>query len=124
MYYRLTLVIFGALLLASCGEDPKFTASELVPGGDPSRGKALIIQFGCPACHTIPGVKGADGLVGPPLTKIALRTYLAGRIENTPENMARWIVNPKSVDEKTAMPVTGATEDDARHIVRYLYTLR
>lgn len=124
MYHRVTAVLIGAMLLASCGEDPKFTADELVPGADPERGKALIIQFGCPSCHTIPGVKGADGLVGPPLTKIALRTYLAGRIENTPANMARWIVNPKSIDEKTAMPVTGATGDDARHIVRYLYTLR
>jgi cytochrome c2 len=123
MYHRLTIAA-AALLLASCGEDPKFTAGELVPGGDPSRGKALIIRFGCPSCHTIPGVKGADGLVGPPLTQIALRTYLAGRIENTPENMARWIVNPKAIDDKTAMPVTGATQDDARHIVRYLYTLR
>jgi cytochrome c2 len=124
MYYRLSAVIVAALLLGSCGEDPKFTAGELVPGGDPARGRALIIHFGCPSCHTIPGVNGADGLVGPPLTKIALRTYLAGRIANTPENMAGWIVNPKSVDEKTAMPVTGVSPDEVRHIVRYLYTLR
>jgi cytochrome c2 len=123
MYYRLSLVT-AAIMLASCGEDPKFTADELVPGGDAARGRALIVQFGCPSCHTIPGVKGADGVVGPPLTKVALRTYLAGRIANTPENMARWIANPKSVDDKTAMPVTGVSPEEARHIVRYLYTLR
>jgi cytochrome c2 len=123
MYYRLSITVV-ALLLISCGEDPKFAAGELVIGGDPSRGKALILQFGCPSCHTIPGIRGADGLVGPPLTKIALRTYLAGRIENTPENMARWIVDPKQIDEKTAMPVTGVSPEDARHIVRFLYTLR
>ena len=123
MYYRLSIPVV-ALLLTSCGEERKFAAGELVVGGDPSRGKALIVQFGCPACHTIPGIRGADGLVGPPLTKIALRTYLGGRIENTPDNMIRWIVDPKKIDEKTAMPVTGVSPDDARHIVRFLYTLR
>lgn len=63
-------------------------------------------------------------MFGPPLTKVALRTYLAGHIQNTPENMARWIVNPQEVDEKTVMPNTGVRPEDALHIVRYLYTLR
>jgi cytochrome c len=112
------------LLLAGCGANPNFEAWELVPGGDIRKAKALIEQYGCPSCHVIPGIKGADGMVGPPLTKIALRTYLAGRIQNTPENMAKWITDPKSVDDKTAMPVTGVKPDEVVHIVRYLYTLR
>ena len=36
----------------------------------------------------------------------------------------RWITNPKEIDEKTAIPNTGVTPEKARHIVRYLYTLR
>jgi cytochrome c2 len=122
--YRVTGLLALAFLLSGCGPDPKFEAWELVPGGDAKKGKVLILQHGCGSCHTIPGVEGAHGQVGPPLTKVALRTYLAGRIHNTPENMARWIANPKEIDDKTVMPNTGVTPENANHIVRYLYTLR
>ncbi len=96
----------------------------LLTGGDPYRGRDQIRRYGCDSCHTIPGVSTADALVGPPLTRIALRTYLAGRLENTPENMQRWIRNPWSIDERTAMPNMGVTERDARDIAAFLYTLR
>jgi cytochrome c1 len=66
----------------------------------------------------------ANATVGPPLTQVAVRSYLAGRIENTPENMMKWIRNPRAIDDKTAMPVTGVTDRDSRDIVAYLYTLR
>jgi cytochrome c2 len=36
----------------------------------------------------------------------------------------RWIVNPRAVSPKTAMPVTGISEADARHVAAYLLTLR
>ena len=74
-------------------------------------------------CHTIPGVPGARGVVGPPLTGIADRVHLAGRLTNTAENMARWIRHPREVDPRTAMPDTGVSEQDARDISAYLYTL-
>jgi cytochrome c2 len=121
---RLAVAALLAIVMVGCGPNPRFEDWELVPGGDVGKAKALIEQYGCPSCHTIPGIRGAAGVVGPPLTKIALRSYLAGRIQNTPDNMAKWIVNPKSVDDKTAMPVTGVTSEEAWHIVRYLYTLR
>jgi cytochrome c oxidase assembly factor CtaG/cytochrome c2 len=112
-------------LLSSCGDpDPNFSASELVPGADPARGRSLLQAYGCVTCHVIPGVAGATGTVGPPLNAVGRRTYLAGRITNTPDNMTRWISNPKSVDDQTAMPVTGISADDARHVAAYLYTLR
>jgi len=93
-------------------------------GGDPSRGPALMRKYGCQSCHTIPGVVGADGLVGPPLAGIASRSYIAGVLTNAPDNMLRWIRDPKAVDPLTAMPNTGVTASDARHIVAYLYTLK
>lgn len=93
-------------------------------GGDPSQGPALIRSYGCAQCHTIPGVDGANGLVGPPLAGIANRVYIGGVLTNTPDHMVRWIMNPKAVDAKTAMPYLGVTEDQARHIAAYLYTLR
>jgi cytochrome c len=55
---------------------------------------------------------------------MALRTYIAGVLTNTPENMERWIKDPPAVDGLTAMPKLGVGDQDARDIVGYLYTLR
>ena len=114
----------SALLFASCARyDDERAASEMT-GGDPARGRAAISRYGCSTCHTVPGVSGANGLVGPPLSQVASRVYLAGRLQNTPDNMIEWIRNPQGVDEKTAMPNLGVTETDARDITSYLYTLK
>ncbi len=72
----------------------------------------------------IPGISGATGLVGAPLSGIASRIYIAGVLQNTPPNMMRWIENPKAVDEKTVMPNLGVTPKDAADIAAYLYTLK
>ena len=66
----------------------------------------------------------ADAIVGPPLTGIARRVYLAGHLTNSPENMMDWIRHPHAHDVQTAMPEMGVTESDSRDIVTYLYTLR
>ena len=93
-------------------------------GGDPERGRAVIKKYGCNTCHTIAGVRGADGLVGPPLTGIAERMYIGGVARNPPANMVSWIEHPKQFDSKTAMPNVGVTHRDAVDIASYLYTLR
>jgi cytochrome c len=88
------------------------------------RGRLLLRQFGCGACHDIPGVATADGKVGPPLGGIARRVYLAGVLPNTAQNMAAFIRAPEKADPRTAMPNLGVTEAHARDMVAYLYTLR
>jgi cytochrome c2 len=110
-------------LAASCDRSADAVARQLT-GGDSDRGKLAIVKYGCDTCHNIPGVMTATATVGPPLSQIALRSYLAGRIDNTPENMIKWIRQPHSVDPQTAMPETGVTENDGRDIAAYLYTLR
>lgn len=95
-----------------------------VPGGSARRGVQRIAQFGCPACHSIPGVKNADGNVGPPLNRIGERTYIAGMLRNTPANLVRWIREPQAVVPGNAMPNMGISEAEARDIAAYLYTLR
>jgi cytochrome c len=93
-------------------------------GGDPNRGPALLRAYGCETCHTIPGVRGANGLVGPPLDRIGARIYLGGALTNTPDHLIRWIRDPRGVDPRTAMPSLGVGEQDARDIAAYLYTLQ
>jgi mono/diheme cytochrome c family protein len=91
--------------------------------GDPARGKELIRLFGCSACHTIPGVVGANGMAGPPLTRWAERQYISGRVVNTPANLVAWIVDPQAIEPGTAMPASGSTAEQASDIAAYLYTL-
>jgi len=94
-----------------------------VDGGDPARGVRALGTYGCGSCHMIPGVDGAKGTVGPPLTAFGRRTYVAGLLPNTQENLVRWIERPQAVSPGNAMPNLGVTERDARDIAAYLYTL-
>jgi cytochrome c2 len=115
-----------AVLASACGGMNEADAREAaaLTGGDPSRGPDLMRKYGCQSCHTIPGVVGANGLVGPPLAGIASRSYIGGVLPNAPDNMLAWIRDPKRVDPKAAMPNVGVTPSDARHIAAYLYTLK
>lgn len=122
---RASVLLLVALLATACGDERYHDeAVANMVGGNPHRGPQLIRSYGCNTCHTIAGVDGANGLVGPPLTGIAQRAYIAGVLPNAPENMVRWIENPKAVDSLTAMPVLGVSPADARDIAAYLYTLR
>jgi cytochrome c len=109
------------LALWSCGSQ---RAVGVVPGGDPGRGESLIYVQGCGSCHTIPGVTGARGTVGPPLARWSRRDFIAGELPNTPDNLVRWIVNAPAIEPGTDMPNLGLSEAEARDIAAYLYTLR
>ena len=121
---RWLVLVWCSLSLVACDRKTEQEASTMTGGGSPDKGKNAIAWYGCSSCHTIPGIDGADGLVGPPLNRIASRTYVGGVLENTPENMMKWIENPPGINPKTAMPNVHVTEGDARDIASYLYTLR
>jgi mono/diheme cytochrome c family protein len=91
---------------------------------DVDRGKRAARLHACLSCHAIPGLVGAHAPVGPPLDGIGSRTIIAGRLPNTPENMARWLRSPRQVNPDSAMPDLGVSERDARDIAAYLATLR
>ncbi len=116
------------LALAACNRLPRDSNAReqamAMTGADPDGAPPLIRHYGCVSCHTIPGIRGADATVGPPLTAMARRSYIAGVLPNTPVNLERWIMNPPAVDSLTAMPSLGVTAPDARTIAAYLYTLR
>lgn len=93
-------------------------------GADPDRGARAMIDYGCGACHVIPGVTGARGTVGPHLTGFADRAYVAGVLPNRPGDLVRWLVDPTIHAPMTAMPDLGVSEAEARDMAAYLYTLR
>jgi cytochrome c len=92
--------------------------------GSPQTGKAVIEQFRCGRCHTIPGIPNAHGVFGPPLNLMSRRTFIAGEFPNTPPNLVRWVQSPTSMKPKTAMPDLGLTDDQATDVVAYLEKLR
>jgi cytochrome c len=118
---RIAVPLLG-LLLAGCRETPRIAA--MATGGDWDRGSSSISRYGCGSCHTIPGIAGAHGLVGPPLTGFGNRVYIAGMLQNQPANLVRWVQDPRSVNEKTVMPQLGVTPQDAIDIAAYLYSLK
>ncbi|HEY3553927.1 MAG TPA: c-type cytochrome [Casimicrobiaceae bacterium] len=93
-------------------------------GGDPDRGRYVLLQYGCITCHDIPGVVGAAIPVGPPLDGMALRSFIGGVMPNSAENMVRWLLAPQQFVPDGAMPNLGVTERDARDMAAYLESLR
>jgi cytochrome c len=115
----------AALAIASaCGESRVERDARALTGGDPRRGRSLVQTYGCGSCHRVPGVPGANGTVGPPLDGIASRSFVAGRLSNSPEALMRWVKHPRQVDPHTAMPEMGVSDRDARDLAAYLETLR
>jgi cytochrome c1 len=102
-------LIAAALLTFGCAATPDQTA-----------GIAAIGHYGCGTCHTIGRVHGARGLVGPPLTGIGSRQYVAGMLYNNVTNLAAWIHDPKAINPKTAMPKLGVSDADAQAIAAFL----
>jgi mono/diheme cytochrome c family protein len=111
-------LIAGGLLLLGCDSESVKLHEERV---DARRGLIALRYYGCGACHRIPGVVGADGVVGPPLVNMGQRVYIAGEIPNTPQNMVRWILAPHQLAPGSAMPNMQVTPADARSITAYLF---
>jgi cytochrome c2 len=120
-------VLLTAGALAACKSDVDITSTAAATDaaiGDADAGKAAIERVGCGSCHVIPGVEGADGMVGPPLDHIGSRQYLAGMLHNTPDSMITWLSHPQRIVPGNAMPDMGLSATEARNIAAYLETLK
>ena len=117
------VAIAAVTALLGCSR-PGGQVETLVAGGDMERGRSALDGFGCGTCHVIPGVRGAVGGVGPPLTRFADRAYIAGQLANDPQNLIRWIQDPQAVEPGTAMPDLGVGPQVARDMAAYLYSIR
>jgi cytochrome c2 len=115
------VVTFVALLfvgLGACDGDKR--APRVVTDGDRERGRQAVERYGCGACHRIPGVRSARGIVGPSLEGLAARPYIAGRMANDGSNLVAWIRGPRVLDPQTIMPDLAVSEPDARDIAAFL----
>ena len=112
-----------------------------------SQGRALFKAKNCITCHTTRGHDGT-GVNAPDLTHFGARTTVAaGLLENTKENLHRWIMYPNDVkpgnkmwvgvngmagyqeiDPATKLPTGNrhieVNDQEARAIVEYLHSLK
>lgn len=110
-----------------------------------AQGRALFKEKNCITCHSVRGHEGV-GVNAPDLTHFGSRTTLAaGLLENSKENLHRWIVDPNNVKpgNKMYMGVNGmagymkaddagrmtvehikVNDTEARAMVEYLHSLK
>jgi cytochrome c oxidase assembly factor CtaG/cytochrome c2 len=110
---------FLPLVVGGC-DDGK---SQTTAIGNPHRGIQLILSYGCGGCHTVPGVDDANGMVGPPLTSMGRRIYIAGVLRNTSDNMVAWLRDPQGIVPGNVMPNMNINDRDAHDLAAYLSTL-
>jgi len=115
-----TLLVCAVLASGCTKEAP----ASRVAGGDPERGRLLVQQYQCAACHFIPEVQGPNGDAGPSLQAMGRMSYIAGSIPNQPENMIRFLQNPPAVKPGTLMPALGISNEEARHMAAFMYSLK
>lgn len=120
-----SLVAVAAVSLAGAAllmrDAPAERIAAAMTGGNPSAAPELIRRYGCAGCHAVSGIAGGDGLVGGSLNGIKSRVYIAGVALNSPDNLIKWIVAPRTFSPRTAMPASGITESEARDVAAYLY---
>ncbi|MGY2002473.1 c-type cytochrome [Blastococcus sp. SYSU DS1024] len=116
------LRLAAALVAATAGLSA-CTGATGEPQASADRGRELLREYGCAACHQVPGVTGPQGRVGPPLGTIVERRTIAGTLPHTPENLRSWIQDPQELDPGNLMPDLGVTDEDVDAIVAYLYSL-
>jgi L-cysteine S-thiosulfotransferase len=110
----------GATLIA-CADKP--VPPRQLAGADAARGLKLIEAEGCGACHGIPGVQWPRGAVGGSLEGLATQAMIAGSFPNRPDVLVAWLRDAPTMAPDTAMPASGLTQDQARDVAAYLYSL-
>ena len=86
-------------------------------------GRSVFFHNACVNCHTIAGTT-ATGRFGPDLTHVASReTIASGIVQNTPENLKKWIDNPDQMKPGCLMPSMHLNDHDLNAVTAYLTTL-
>ena len=107
----------------------KWLQAQQQPGAPPTtdsqkRGQEIFLTTTCAQCHTIQGTP-AFGRVGPNLTHIASRPYLAaGSLQNTREHLQSWVTDAQRIKPGNRMPMNPYSPDDLQALLDYLESLK
>lgn len=98
--------------------------------GDAAEGQKLFASLPCVGCHTIEGTAAA-GVIGPNLTHVASRGFIAGGVlPNTPDTLRAWIKDSQAIKPGNDMPSfsdpkgTNLSDAQVGQLVAYLSTLK
>jgi cytochrome c oxidase subunit 2 len=101
-----------------------------------TQGASTFVAKGCIACHSISGVLGAAGVIGPNLTHLGGRsTIAAGVMDMNQDNLRKWLTDPNEIKPGNIMsnsPVSLAytnpnfalTTEDINNLVAFLHSLK
>jgi cytochrome c oxidase subunit II len=89
-----------------------------------AQGRHVFETAACMNCHSVRGTV-ANGLFGPDLTHLMSRgTIAAGAVENTPENLKRWVADPGAFKPGALMPSMNLSPEQLDQLTAYLITLK
>ena len=120
----------GATTSTTEVEEPEVTPVGEDRELDTANGASLFLAKGCSGCHTISGLEGANGRIGPNLTHLYSRSTFAGAIfDLNDRNLRRWLRDPTAMkpmnpDNGQGMPNLGLSEDEITQLIAYLETLK
>ena len=87
-------------------------------------GQQIFLTSVCTQCHTVQGTNAA-GRVGPNLTHVASRQYIAaGSLQNTRDHLRSWITDPQAIKPGIRMPMNTYSEEDLDALVSYIEGLK
>jgi cytochrome c oxidase subunit II len=89
------------------------------------RGQQVFLESGCPACHTVRGIRAA-GVLGPDLTHVASRRRLAAAtLDNDPGSLIAWVHDAQHLKPGNLMPSMPVSNgEDARALAAWLGSLQ
>lgn len=117
-------VAFSLAVAAADSATPAAAAELQVADAPPvAEGRRLFAAKGCAGCHSLQGVGAPRGMIGPNLSGIGRRRFIAaGWLENTDDNLKHWIMNPASFKSGVKMPTLPMTDAEAEALVAFLRT--
>jgi cytochrome c oxidase subunit 2 len=102
---------------------------QLQDASAPAAGPALqgqrVFQTRCAICHTVRGLPGSQGVLGPDLTHLmSRRTIAAGTLPNNIGNLAAWVSNAQALKPGARMPTENLSGPQLQVLLAYLRTLK
>lgn len=92
-------------------------------GREQEAGRRLFETKACASCHDIQG-STASGTLGPDLTHLASRRYIAaGLLPNSRGSIAAWLADPQTVKPGNNMPRLTLSADELNALSAYLVSL-
>lgn len=95
------------------------------PLAAPAQEGEQVFEARCSVCHTVRGLPGNHGIMGPDLTHLMSRRMIAaGTLPNTVGYLAAWIENAQRLKPGVDMPTEELSNQQLQALLAYLKTLR